>query len=66
MDGNGNGEPRHDERPSRRVSLGLSRGGEMHVSLPGNPETPVDEKVIDALRTIGEATLDRMLEDAGE
>lgn len=49
--------------PTRRISLGLSGGGEMHVSMPGKPNEPVDERTLEALRDLGEAALTRMKEE---
>lgn len=49
--------------PSRRVSLGLSGGGEMHVSIPGRPNEPIDERTLEALRQIGEAAVAKMIEE---
>lgn len=46
--------------PSRRVTLGLTRGAVMHISMPGLPNEPVGERTLDALRQIGEAALDRI------
>lgn len=42
----------------RRVSIGLSRGGHMDVSLPGR--WPIPEETLEALREIGEAAMERM------
>jgi hypothetical protein len=57
-----NGELQEGEHPypTRRLAIGLSRGGEMHVSLPGRGDEPVDELTLEALRSIGEAAIDRM------
>jgi hypothetical protein len=47
--------------PTRRVSLGLSDGGVMSVSLPGR--RPLTEEMLESLRDVGEAAMRRLEEE---